>query len=123
MNVVRNILVALALLVGTTICIGLTVHEEGESVFDVALAAALYTAVMMPVVLPGLVLYLAVLRRLVLNRRGVERRVVAVAVAPLAVILLAPALFAWFGPTSLPWIAAGTVALGILTRLPPPRQR
>ena len=118
MNVVRNILVALALLVGTTICIGLTVREEGESVAEVALAGVLYAAVMVPVLLPGLVLYLLALRRLVRGRSPVEARVVAVAIAPLAVVLLVPALFMWFGLASLPWAAAGTAALGLLARLP-----
>jgi len=35
------------------------------------------------------------------------------------VIVLAPSLFGLFGPTSLLWVAAGTVALGLLARLPP----
>ena len=118
MNVVRNILVALALLVGTTICIGLTVREEGESVAEVALAGVLYAAVMVPVLLPGLVLYLLALRRLVRGRSPVEARVVAVAIAPLAVVLLVPALCMWFGLASLPWAAAATAALGRLARLP-----
>ena len=118
MDVVRNVLVALALLVGTTICIGLTVREEGESVVEVALAGLLYAAAMVPVLLPGLALYLLALRRLVPGRSRMEARVTAVAIAPLALVLLVPGLFVWFGPASLPWAAAGTAAFGLLARLP-----
>ena len=106
----------------TTIAIGINVREDGEPLSEVARAGALYAALLVPVVLPGVVLYVAALRRLVLNRPGVQRRVMALAAAPLAVILLAPSLLAWFGPKSIPWIAAGTVVFGLLARLPPHRQ-
>jgi fatty acid desaturase len=83
----------------------------------VASAGALYALLMVPVLLPGLALYFLTLRRLVRGRRG-EARVVAVATAPLAVILLAPSLLVQLGPGSIPWIAAGTLSLGLLARLP-----
>lgn len=56
MTVFPNLLIAVGVLFITTIAVGITVREDGEPLSEVTLAGALYAALLVPVVLPGVVL-------------------------------------------------------------------